>query len=80
MVMDKEKKLEDKKIRQLRFLVDMTVSILYQQQSLSLEEAVRLIEGVRRTAVRLFPGKEQAFDLIYAPRFRRILSERFPVC
>jgi hypothetical protein len=28
-------------------------------------------------ALRLFPGKELAFDLIYLPRFHRLLAERF---
>jgi len=25
----------------------------------------------------MFPGKELAFDLIYLPRFRRLLADRF---
>ena len=67
------------KIRQLRTLVSMATSVLYQQDPLSLDEAIRLIEGLRRSILRLFPGKEKTFDLIYGPRFRRILYERFPL-
>jgi hypothetical protein len=36
-----------------------------------------VIEGVRRLALNLFPGKEEAFDIVYAPRFRRLLNDRF---
>jgi len=27
--------------------------------------------------LKLFPGKEEAFDIIYAPRFKRVLNEKF---
>jgi hypothetical protein len=44
---------------------------------MSLAEAEAMVAGVRGAALRLFPGKELAFDLIYLPRFRRLLTERF---
>ena len=28
-------------------------------------------------AVAMFPGKENTFDLLYLPRFSRLLAERF---
>jgi hypothetical protein len=37
-----------------------------------------MVAAVRHTAVRLFPGKESVFDLIYLPRFRRLLAARYP--
>jgi len=40
-------------------------------------EASVVIEGIRRFALDLFPGKDHVFDLIYRPRLLRILSERF---
>jgi hypothetical protein len=78
MATDEERIEEDKKVRQLQRLVDFTCCVLC-QQSMSIEEAQRLIRGVRNTALRLFPEKEQTFDLIYGSRFRRILTERFPI-
>jgi hypothetical protein len=71
-----ELKEEDRKIRQLRLVVNLTMSTI-SQTTLSLEEASKMVTATRELALRLFPGKELAFDLIYQPRFRRLLAERF---
>ncbi len=73
---DKELKEENRKIRYLRFLVDLSLSSI-QQSELSLEEALRVVEDVKKVACNLFPGKEEVFDLIYRPRFLRTLQEKF---
>jgi hypothetical protein len=78
MTTEEERIEEDKRVRELQRLVDFTCCVL-RQQAMSLEEAERLIAGVKKMALRLFPDKEQTFDLIYGARFRRILMERFPV-
>jgi hypothetical protein len=65
---------ENKKIRTLRFMVDLTISLIY-QGNLTREEAVEHFLKVKNFALRLFPGKEEAFDIIYAPRFKRIIAE-----
>ena len=70
--------LETAKIRRLRAMVDL-VSGLLRQTDLPLVEAVRLVRAVRSQALLLFPGKEQTYDLIYAPRFARILREKYGV-
>jgi len=36
-----------------------------------------MVAATRGMTLRLFPGKELTFDLIYLPRFRRLLAERF---
>jgi hypothetical protein len=69
---------ENRKIRYLRFLVDFSV-LSIQQDDLSLKEAEKLVEDVKRTACALFPGKEETFELIYRPRFDRIIEERFGI-
>jgi hypothetical protein len=71
-------KEETLKIRRLRVIVDL-VSSLLRQSDLTLEEAVRLVQAVRKQALHLFPGKERTYDLIYAPRFARILREKYRV-
>lgn len=68
---------ENKKIRHLRILVDLTAQILAQDKDLKLCEALRLVEAAREAASRLFPGKEETFDLVIRPRLERILLERF---
>jgi hypothetical protein len=67
---------ENRKIRYLRFLVDFSI-LSIQQDDLLLEEAQELVENVKRAACGLFPGKEETFELIYRPRFNRVIQERF---
>ncbi|HHM24221.1 MAG TPA: hypothetical protein ENJ23_04190 [Bacteroidetes bacterium] len=66
---------ENRKIRRMRLLVDFTCSMLA-QADLSYLEMLNLVEATRRTILEMFPGKEQAFELIYRPRFNRIIEER----
>jgi len=72
------KEEENRKIRFLRFLVDLSLRSI-QQDDLSLGEARRRVEDVKRAACNLFPGKEETFELIYRPRFERVIQERFGV-
>ena len=67
---------ENRKIRYLRFLVDFSI-LSIQQDDLYLEDAQELVENVKRAACSLFPGKEETFELIYRPRFNRVMQERF---
>ncbi len=67
---------ENRKIRFLRILVDFSLQSL-QQDPLSLEEALKVVGDVKRAACNLFPGKEETFELIYRPRFDRVIQERF---
>lgn len=76
MTNQKEIELENKKIKYLRWVVDLSLMEV-RWGSLSLAEAYALEESVRRFALRLFPGKEEAFRIIYSPRFRRAISERY---
>ena len=74
--MEKEVREENRRIRYLRFLVDFSI-LSIQQDDLSLEEAQNLVEDVKKAACNLFPGKEETFELIYRPRFNRVIEERF---
>jgi len=40
-------------------------------------QAEKIVENIRSQALQLFPGKELAFELIYRPRFRRVIAETF---
>lgn len=70
---------ERKKIRRLRFLVDLTTNVLYQDATLSLQEARQLIGNTEKAVLRLFPGKERTFEIVLLSRFERILYERWGV-
>lgn len=79
--MDKKEELikaEEKKIRRLRFVVDLTQAVLM-QSDLTLQESLKLIENTKKVALNLFPDKEFVYDLVYTPRFRRIMEERFTI-
>ena len=67
---------EQKKIDRLRFLVDFTITVI-QQGNLPLPDVQRMVEGLKRHAVTLFPGKEGTFELIYRPRLNRAIMERY---
>ena len=71
-------RLENQKIRRLRLLVDLASSIL-RQNEMPLVEAIKLVRAVRMQALSLFPGKERTYDMLYAPRFARILREKYGV-
>jgi hypothetical protein len=78
---DRERKaqieLEDKMIRRLRFLVNLTFATIAQDDSLTLEQAWEHVTALKGAAVAMFPGKEGTFDLVYMPRFSRLLAERY---
>ena len=76
MATAEELKDEERRVRQLRLVVGLTMSTI-SQTNVSFEEASQMVAATRRLALRLFPGKEHAFDLIYQPRLRRLLAERF---
>ncbi|MEJ5349904.1 MAG: hypothetical protein WHS46_14585 [Desulfosoma sp.] len=63
-------------VRRLQRLVDFALAVI-RQGDLSLDEVHRLVEGVRHYAYREFPDKKETFELIYTPRFRRAVVERY---
>lgn len=67
---------EEKRLRRLRWVVDLTAAVLM-QSDLTLHESLALMNDAKRAALNLFPDKEFVYDLVYTPRFERILNERF---
>jgi hypothetical protein len=72
----KDIKEEERRLKTLRFLVDFTLAYLAQTK-LPLEEAQAVVAGVKKQALLLFPEKEETFDLIYLPRFQRLLRDKY---
>jgi hypothetical protein len=68
---------EERRLRMLRFVVDLNLATLMQQTDLTLREAFDILKNTRQAARNLFPGKDDVFELIYTPRFMRIIRERF---
>ena len=73
----KEIAQENRLLRRLRMLVDLTFATLAQDPSITLEEAWEHVQALKAAAVAMFPGKDSTFDLIYLPRFSRLIAERF---
>jgi len=67
---------EDRKIRHLKMMVDLGLAIL-RQERLSRKEAEEIVESIRRSALRMFPGKDATWEIVYAPRFHRAIEERW---
>ena len=64
---------ESRRIRRLRILVYLTLDTI-SSGDLTPEDASGMIAATRRVALEMFPGKEDAFDLIYRPQFQRLMN------
>ena len=63
---------ESRRIRRLRILVQLTIESIA-EGDLTPEEAAGMVAATRRVALEMFPGKERAFDLLYRPKFQRVM-------
>jgi hypothetical protein len=68
---------EAKNIRRLQLMMSMVMSVISQDENLTLEEASELAAGAKRAALAMFPDKEFAYDILYKPRLQRLMNERF---
>jgi hypothetical protein len=68
---------EQKLIRRLQMMMNMVMQVIAQDATLTVEEASQMIADSRKAALAMFPGKELAYDLIWRPRFQRLMRERF---
>lgn len=69
---------ESRRVRQLQLVVDLVTNLL-RQSDLPVEEAAALVAQTRQYALRLFPGREETYDLLYQSRFKRLLAEKYRV-
>jgi len=70
---------EQKLIRRLQMMMNMVMQVIAQDNTLSIDEASQMIADSRKAALAMFPGKELAYDLIWRPRFQRLMRERFRI-
>ena len=70
---------EQKLIRRLQMMMNMVMQVIAQDGSLTVDDAAQMIADSRRAALAMFPGKELAYDLIWRPRFQRLMRERFRI-
>jgi hypothetical protein len=75
-----EERMEEQKlIRRLQMMMNMVMQVIAQDSSLTVDDAAQMIADSRRAALAMFPGKELAYDLIWRPRFQRLMRERFRI-
>lgn len=76
MTRDETIQEESRRIRRLQLTVRVAMNVI-SQGKLPYEEASELVAATRRVALKLFPGKEKTYDLIYQPRLQRLLRETY---
>jgi hypothetical protein len=74
-----ERAQEQKLIRRLQMMMNMVMQVIAQDASLTIDDAAQMIADSRKAALAMFPGKELAYDLIWRPRFQRLMRERFRI-
>ena len=74
-----ERAEEQKLIRRLQMMMNMVMQVIAQDSTLTVDEAAQMIADTRKAALAMFPGKELAYDLIWRPRFQRLMRERFRI-
>jgi hypothetical protein len=70
---------EQRKIRRLQMMMNMVMSVISQDDSLTVDEAAELVADSRRAALAMFPDKELAYNIIYKPRLQRLMRERYRI-
>jgi len=70
---------EQRLLRRLQMMMNLVMQTIAQDRSLSIDEASQMIADSRKAALAMFPGKELAYDLIWRPRFQRLMRERFRI-
>lgn len=74
-----ERAKEQKLIRRMQMMMNMVMQVIAQDGTLSVDDASQMIADSRKAALSMFPGKELAYDLIWRPRFQRLMRERFRI-
>ncbi len=70
---------EGKLIRRLQMMMNMVMQVIAQDGSLTIDEASQMIADSKKAALAMFPDKELAYELIWRPRFQRLMRERFRI-
>jgi hypothetical protein len=65
---------EERRARRVRRIADFTCLVISQHRMVR-SEAEALVGVARASILELFPGRESTYELLYAPRFRRIVDE-----
>ncbi len=70
---------EARLIRRMQLMMNLVLQTIAQDHALTVDDAARMIGDARAATLAMFPGKELAYDLIWRPRFQRLMRERFRI-
>ena len=70
---------EQRNLKRLQVMMQLVLAAIAQDRSLTVEDAAQLAAHTRNAALRMFPGKETAFQLLCRPRIQRAMQERFRI-
>ena len=70
---------EQRQIRRLQMMMNMVMQVIAQDGALSVDEASQMIADSKKAVLAMFPDKELAYEIIWRPRFQRLMRERFRI-
>ena len=70
---------EGRLIRRLQLMMNLVLQTIAQDNSLTIDEASQMIADSKKAALSMFPDKELAYEIIWRPRFQRLMRERFRI-
>ena len=70
---------EQSNLRRLQVMMQLLLASIAQDRSMTVDDAAQLVAHTRDAALRMFPGKESAFNLLCRPRIQRAMRERFQI-
>ena len=70
---------EQRNLKRLQVMMQFLLATIAQDRSMTVEDAAQLVAHTRNAALRMFPGKEIAFNLLCRPRIQRAMRERFQI-
>ena len=65
---------EQRRVRRVQAIAHVTTSLLMQAR-LSRSDGEALVAYARERILELFPGRDETYEIVCAPRFRRVLDE-----
>ena len=68
---------EARLLRRMQLLMNMVMQTIAQDGSLTVDEASQMVADAKQAALAMFPGKDLAYELIWGPRFQRLMRDRF---
>ncbi len=72
-----EREQEARLLRRMQMMMSMVMQTIAQDGSLTVDEASQMVADAKTAALAMFPGKDLAYELIWRPRFQRLMRERF---